>query len=115
MVLLCHDQYSLLPDILEIFGDRAAEFLDSFGGQTITIPKADSIWEAGEDVRIFVHLHKAFRKDIAEIKEVIEKLSTATGKSSLTILAIYRKVRKIVEKHPHYRGLGDVTKKIEES
>lgn len=115
MVLLYHEQYSLLPDILEIFGDRAAEFLDTFGGQTITIPKADEIWKSGEDVKIFVTLYRASGKSAEEVKELIDTLAVRTDRTKVDILSTYKKVRKIVRKHPRYRNIQDaIGRKAEE-
>lgn len=57
LVLLQTGQYTLFPEMLEIFGEEAViKFLDIFGGITVRVPDRGVLERAVRDVDIYVTL-----------------------------------------------------------
>lgn len=66
LVLLQSGQYTLFPEMLEVFGEEAViKFLDIFGGITIRVPDRGVLERAVRDVDIYVTLSKCNTPEVA--------------------------------------------------
>lgn len=66
LVLLQSGQYTLFPEMLEVFGEEAViKFLDIFGGITVRVPDRGVLERAVRDVDIYVTMSKCSTADVA--------------------------------------------------
>ena len=103
LVLLYSDQFSLLPELYDVFGqEKLLKFLDTFSGTTVKVPPADVLERAVRDISIYLRLKKVTQEKKAG---VIRSISSEMLLSETQIRQIYHDVSEIVEKRLGFKFL----------
>jgi len=96
MMLLVNDEYDVLPELYEIFGeDKLIKFLDVFSGITIKVPDRSRLMECVEMIESYQILYKTTEETE---ERVTEDLAIKYEVSVEKIGQWYDRVEKIIKK-----------------
>jgi hypothetical protein len=115
LVLLHSDEYSLLPDLYEIFGEESLlKFLDIFAGSTITVPSQDQLATAARNVDIYVKTANAAKKSTAARTAMEIQLSEHYEFDRRNVRKVYAEMKDLVERRMSvdkiFKGLEQAVK-----
>lgn len=92
MALLNTDQYSFLPELLDIFGeDKLVKFLDVFSGCSIEIPSREKLNRSIREIEIYNRLENS------KNKPTHAKLASEYGVSEEYIRVVHNKVNSMLQ------------------
>lgn len=88
MMLVVAGQYTLLPEIYEVFGQESLiRFLEIFGGTTIVVPPREAIYETARAIDIFTRVYNTGHRSttitrLAEEYDISEEMVTSIFKET---------------------------------
>lgn len=91
LVLLADEEYSLLPELYQIFGEETLlEFLDVFGGVELKVPRRNHLLRSIRDVAIYHRLEKSNKPT------VVNELASEYDISPETVKRIHLRISQVV-------------------